>query len=166
MISERKLAANRRNALKSTGPRTEAGKRICSMNGLKHGLRATRFTVAEQFQPAFAALREALLRQWKPLGPEELALLEKILRYTWLLRLAQAIEHGALKLFMFHRGQSALLATMARYQHETSHALRKASRQLHQTQSIRLSQKRESEKIHDQIQFPAQVVCVSEAAEV
>ena len=42
MVSERKLAANRRNALKSTGPRTEAGKRVSSLNGLKHGLRSRR----------------------------------------------------------------------------------------------------------------------------
>lgn len=38
MSSDRKVAANRRNALKSTGPRTLSGKAIASMNALKHGL--------------------------------------------------------------------------------------------------------------------------------
>ena len=37
-ISEAKRAANRRNALKSTGPRTAAGKAIVRMNGTRHGL--------------------------------------------------------------------------------------------------------------------------------
>jgi hypothetical protein len=37
------LAANRRNAQKSTGPRTEAGKRGVMLNGLKHGLRSRSF---------------------------------------------------------------------------------------------------------------------------
>ncbi|HEV8293690.1 MAG TPA: hypothetical protein VGP94_17275, partial [Tepidisphaeraceae bacterium] len=37
-ISPRKLAANRRNADKSTGPRTPQGKKQSSQNSLKHGL--------------------------------------------------------------------------------------------------------------------------------
>ena len=37
-ISERKLQANRANAKRSTGPRTEAGKAVSSRNALKHGI--------------------------------------------------------------------------------------------------------------------------------
>lgn len=37
-VSQRKLEANRRNAQKSTGPRTEEGKAISSRNGWKTGL--------------------------------------------------------------------------------------------------------------------------------
>ena len=36
--SPAKLEANRRNALKSTGPRTDEGKERCRGNALKHGL--------------------------------------------------------------------------------------------------------------------------------
>jgi len=38
MISERKVAANRRNALRSTGPRTNHGKTSARQNALRHGL--------------------------------------------------------------------------------------------------------------------------------
>jgi hypothetical protein len=38
MASERKVAANRRNASKSTGPRSETGKKRVSANALRHGL--------------------------------------------------------------------------------------------------------------------------------
>jgi len=37
-ISERKLQANRANAKRSTGPRTEAGKAASRRNALKHGI--------------------------------------------------------------------------------------------------------------------------------
>ena len=40
MISLRRLEANRRNALRSTGPRTEAGKQQSRTNALRHGLTA------------------------------------------------------------------------------------------------------------------------------
>lgn len=38
MTSDRKADANRRNALRSTGPRTQTGKRRVSRNSTKHGL--------------------------------------------------------------------------------------------------------------------------------
>ncbi len=41
MASERKVAANRRNARKSTGPRSSIGKRRASRNSYRHGLSAS-----------------------------------------------------------------------------------------------------------------------------
>jgi hypothetical protein len=38
MTSERKIAANRNNARKSTGPRTEAGRATSRQNARRHGL--------------------------------------------------------------------------------------------------------------------------------
>jgi hypothetical protein len=38
VASERKIAANRRNAGKSTGPRSHAGKKRAGQNALRHGL--------------------------------------------------------------------------------------------------------------------------------
>ena len=40
MASERQIAANRRNAQKSTGPRSEAGKKRAGRNSYRHGLAA------------------------------------------------------------------------------------------------------------------------------
>ena len=38
MTSQRKIEANRRNAQKSTGPKTEEGKNKVRFNALQHGL--------------------------------------------------------------------------------------------------------------------------------
>ena len=45
-----RLAANRRNALKSTGPRTAAGKKRSSKNALRHGLSVQIFLTPEETQ--------------------------------------------------------------------------------------------------------------------
>jgi hypothetical protein len=48
MASERQIAANRRNAKKSTGPRSADGKARSSRNALRHGL-----SIASRVHPAF-----------------------------------------------------------------------------------------------------------------
>ena len=48
MASERKIAANRRNARNSTGPRSSVGKRRTSRNAYRHGLTATVASSAER----------------------------------------------------------------------------------------------------------------------
>ncbi len=37
-VSERQLAANRKNTLRSTGPNTPEGKAVSARNAIKHGI--------------------------------------------------------------------------------------------------------------------------------
>ena len=60
-ISERKLAANRRNALLSTGPKTPMGKLRSSRNGLKHG-RYSHFNICAAIMILPARLRREIIR--------------------------------------------------------------------------------------------------------
>ncbi len=48
ICTEARLAANRLNALKSSGPRTDEGKAVSRRNGLKHGLAGEGVVVAEK----------------------------------------------------------------------------------------------------------------------
>jgi hypothetical protein len=58
MASERQIAANRRNARKSTGPRSGAGKKRASRNAYRHGL-----TLSITSTAAYAKLLAKLVRE-------------------------------------------------------------------------------------------------------
>ena len=47
MTTALKIAANRRNAKRSTGPRTEAGKAISRRNALTHGLTSAKLVLID-----------------------------------------------------------------------------------------------------------------------
>ena len=77
--SEKKIAANRQNAQKSTGPRTEVGKsRICS-NALTHGLYADPRNLPGEDPQQSLELVKQMRDFYRPLGPEEDALVDDII---------------------------------------------------------------------------------------
>src|SRR6266567_9478057 len=73
MTSLRQLEANRRNALRSTGPRTENGKQQSRRNALKHGLTAE--TVIEPLEnpEEYRVFEEAVVSEYLPQTPVVLA---------------------------------------------------------------------------------------------
>jgi len=83
-ISERKLAANQLNALKSTGPKTVSGKERSRWNAAKHGLLARQVVIREyENQSAFTRLFNTLRSELKPLGIIEEMLVERIVYCYW-----------------------------------------------------------------------------------
>jgi hypothetical protein len=79
IASPARVAANRRNAQKSTGPTTSEGKNRSRWNALQHGLLAKRlFTRDESERATFDHLLESLHGDWQPEGALEQILLEKI----------------------------------------------------------------------------------------
>jgi hypothetical protein len=95
VISAKKLAANRANAQRSTGPRTAAGKQKSALNALAHGLRSrlsTATLVAQDEREDFTALAQALQEELNPRTPLQHLLAERIALLTWKLRRAAAAE--------------------------------------------------------------------------
>src|SRR4051794_35706263 len=95
-ISEKQLAANRANALLSTGPRTEAGKARVKMDGCVHGMRS-----AQPILPGESAeKRQDNLKFWRDeLGVDSQAqgyLVEKMVDLFWRMDRCQAVETDAL----------------------------------------------------------------------
>ena len=88
-ISDKQLQANRRNASRSTGPRTDAGKQISRRNALTHGIRATDLVGVTHDDETPEELEDLLDRLRADLAPEgilEEMLVSQIAFQHWRLR--------------------------------------------------------------------------------
>jgi hypothetical protein len=85
MSTERQIEANRRNAARSTGPRSVEGKAASRMNALKSGIDAEATIIIGEDAGALAELTESFYRDYQPATAMEAALLDNIIRDTWLL---------------------------------------------------------------------------------
>lgn len=92
-----KIEANRRNANRSTGPATPAGKSRSSQNARKHGLSATHLVLetAEE-RELYASLESALREAIQPHGELEELLFDQALFAQWHLRLCRIRESAIL----------------------------------------------------------------------
>jgi hypothetical protein len=95
MTSERQLAANRQNALKSTGPRTPAGRAISSLNAARHGLYASTPVIPRlENEAEWWQHRDETLASLAPLGQVETALAERVALILWRLGRVARFEEG------------------------------------------------------------------------
>jgi len=94
MAGEKKVEANRRNSLKSTGPRTPEGKAAVRLNATKHGLLSREVLLPGEDEAAFAALGEDLRAELQPAGELEGLLVERIAAAQWRLRRLGRVEAG------------------------------------------------------------------------
>jgi hypothetical protein len=77
-VSQRRIDANRRNAQKSTGPKTEEGKARSRRNSLIHGLSGNGVVVPEREAQAARELGEQLVSSLRPMNAFEMGLVETI----------------------------------------------------------------------------------------
>ncbi|HUY42109.1 MAG TPA: hypothetical protein VMV82_11200 [Candidatus Dormibacteraeota bacterium] len=96
-VTPAKWAANRANAQKSTGPRTEGGKSVSRLNRLRHGLRSELVVVppledSEEWEEHRSAVAEVLA----PQNYLEEQLADHAALATWRLRRAARYERGVL----------------------------------------------------------------------
>ena len=94
MTSDKKAEANRRNALKSTGPRTPEGKNLVLLNAVRHGLRAEEILLAGEDGEALEELGERLRAELQPFGELKNLLVDRIVAAYWRLRRVGRVESG------------------------------------------------------------------------
>jgi hypothetical protein len=93
MATKAQVAANRRNAEKSTGPRTAEGKEVVAQNAVKHGLSGRVDVIKGEDQEQFERHREALLAELKPQGVVETLLAERAVGLSWRLKRVERMQN-------------------------------------------------------------------------
>src|SRR5579875_794986 len=99
MATPKQIAANRRNAQKSTGPKSVETKAKVSQNPTKHGLCA-KFRVLEEVekQENFDAFLNQLMEDEQPVGQAEIELVVKMAEHTWLSKRALRLQNNCFSL--------------------------------------------------------------------
>jgi hypothetical protein len=94
MASQRQIEANRRNAQKSTGPKTERGKDKARLNALTHGMRARVVgPVLPHEDPCALAQRiQRWTDDWQPQNEQEAELVCHAARLSWQIDRAERFE--------------------------------------------------------------------------
>jgi hypothetical protein len=120
MTSEKKAEANRRNALKSTGPKTPEGKAAVRLNALRHGILSREILLPGEDEEALRELGERLRAELQPVGELENLLVDRIISAYWRLRRLGRVETG---IFAWE-----LYGELARRAHEEANSYTKQER--------------------------------------
>jgi hypothetical protein len=96
MATQAQIKANRQNARKSTGPKTDEGKAAVSQNAVKHGLFAE--SVINGENPAeYEAFHDEMLAELSPVGMIESTLAERIVSLFWRLKRAERMQNQVIE---------------------------------------------------------------------
>src|SRR5258707_107696 len=91
-ISPKRLAANRQNAQKSTGPRTPKGKQKASQNSTKHGLCSDSPLLPNECSATYQIFEHEIKQALHPTGPLQLHLFSQSASLLWKLQRVNDIE--------------------------------------------------------------------------
>ena len=92
MPTIKQIAANRLNALRSSGPRSVAGKAVSSMNALGSGIDAKSNLIRGEDSAALETLTREYRERFLPATPEERLLVDILIHDEWLLRRFRRID--------------------------------------------------------------------------
>ena len=116
MATEKQVQANRRNALKSTGPKTQTGKAVANKNAMRHGLLARDVVIKGEDPEAFNAMQEALVLELTPEGAIEEQLVDRIAAALWRLRRLGRVEADIFEFEAISRAHSDAKAQLRELQ--------------------------------------------------
>jgi len=95
MSTQEQINANRQNAQKSTGPRTDEGKAAVSQNAVKHGLFAESVIKGEN-EADYEVFHGKMLAELAPVGVVESVLADRIASLWWRLKRAERMQSQAI----------------------------------------------------------------------
>jgi hypothetical protein len=160
-----RAAINRENSLKSTGPKTEAGKQKSSLNALRHGLTGHVVVLPDEDLDAYQRFAGSFHDDLKPVGALETQLVQSLADDAWRLNRAKALETNLLTLGMHDlsgsildeseeacnalataaalRDQTKALSTLSMHQNRIARTFERTLNQLRQIQAERRVKERD-----------------------
>jgi hypothetical protein len=108
MSSLKQIEANRRNALKSTGPTTPEGKARSSRNAIRHGLTAETVIGGLEDSEDYQAFEASVTADYEAETAVERELVLRLASVLWRLRRATGIETGLFESTTAQPGKSEL----------------------------------------------------------
>jgi hypothetical protein len=102
MTTFRQIEANRRNALKSTGPKTEAGKDQSRGNAIRHGLTAETVIGLLEEADDYRQFEAAVIADYDAQSAVERELVLRLASVLWRLRRATTFETGLFEIQAEH----------------------------------------------------------------
>ena len=159
-----RAAINRENAQKSTGPITEAGKKVSSLNALRHGLTGQIVVMPSEDLAEYRRFTQKMHDDMKPEGALEVQLAQSLADDAWRLNRAKALENNLLTMSLNRkvesidvenpevrdalavadalREQTKALATLSMHQNRIARAFDRTLAQLRQIQAERRERER------------------------
>src|SRR5438309_3261610 len=102
MTSYRQMEANRRNALRSTGPTSPGGKQRSRCNAVRHGLTAETVIGALEDAEDYKAFEAAITADYDAQSAVERELVLRLASLLWRLRRATTMETGLFEIQADH----------------------------------------------------------------
>lgn len=134
LISPKQLQANRRNALRSTGPKTPQGKAAVRLNALRYGLRARSLLLPGENAAEYHRLCADLEAEWNPQTRTEQLLVEQMVVAQW--KLAR-LEVGERSIFNEDLPAERQLALLDRFSIQRTRLERSFSKAMRELRELR-----------------------------
>lgn len=147
--SPQQLIANQRNALLSTGPKSDAGKARSRFNAIKHCFTGQTIVKPGEDMAAYLAMCEQIVADWKPETETEVQVCQGVCDGTWRLNRIHADECAihALGFQEFERNQGLTGDDQADHAMARAYTIRNWAKELEQLSRFeqRLARKREKD---------------------
>jgi hypothetical protein len=137
MATKAQLAANRRNAKKSTGPKSPEGKAASSMNALRHGLRAEKAVLPNEDPEEFEKVHAGLYDLYLPQTVAERDLVDQAALAKWKLVRAEIFEAQCYATTSDPNDQAKILNMMTMVQGRLERSYFKAYKELERIKAAR-----------------------------
>lgn len=115
MSTPAQAAASQQNAMKSTGPRTEAGKAVTRLNALRHGATSKALVLPGEDPAEFERFEKALIVDLRPTTEAERDQAKRVAALSWRLNRMYEMELNVLATCMDHVGAENFLDAAAMY---------------------------------------------------